>query len=264
MIENEKMYCNNCGTQFEDGQEVCPNCGAAAASEEQSPSVSPFDSPSNNMKGKLPIIIIAAAVVVLIIVIVAIASSGGHEKAVEDMFKYVEKGKSEKLLALNMPKEVYEELIEEEYDMELKDYFEIQDEAWDTLWEGLKDEGKVKLSYEIKKSENINKLDKLEEDMEDYEIEDLDDFIDLMDEEYEDYDFDASKIKKAYAVEIKYTLTVDGDKVTSATGTTIVYKYKSDWYVIETFTPYAIAYSLDGDYEDLMDDLSDVYEDLWD
>ena len=255
------MFCKNCGTQYEDGQAFCPACGSAA----EAPEANAATMESGMKNNKLPIAIIAAAVVVLVIVIIAVASASGPEKAVKKMFKYFEKGNSEKMLALEAPKDVYEEQIDDIYDMDVDEYCEIMDAAYDALWEGLKDEGKVKISYEIKECENVDKLDKLEDDVDEgYDIGDLDDFIDAMDEEFEDYDFDADKIKKAYAVEYKYTVEVDGDK--AAKGSTIVfaYKYKGDWYLTSTLSPYSLLWKLDSDdFEDVIEDVSDELSDLY-
>lgn len=255
------MFCKNCGTQYDDGQAFCPACGSASEASTPSTPAMPAG-PKNN---KLPVVVIAAAAVVLLIIIIAVASASGPEKAVKKMFKYFEKGQTEKMLALESPKEVYEDEIDEIYDMDVDEYCEIMDAAYDALWEGLKEEGKVKVEYEIKNCENVDKLDKLEDDVDDdFDIGDLDDFIDIMDENYEDYDFDADKIKKAYAVEYKYTVYVDGDK--EAKGGTIVfaYKYKGDWYLTSTLSPYSLIYKLDGeDFEEVIEDVGDELKDLY-
>lgn len=255
------MFCNNCGTQFDDSQAFCPNCGTASAPAEQAPVQAPAG--NNNMKDKLPLIIVAAAIIVLVIVIIVIAASGGYKKSVKNMFKYMEKGNTEKLLKLGYPKEIYEELIDEIYDMDVDEYVEAHDAAFEALWEGLEDEGKVKIDYEIKKAENLDKLDDLEDEVYFGEVEDLDDFIDYMDDVYGDYDFDADKIKKAYAVEVKYTIEVDGDKAIKDTEVIVVYKYKGDWYTDTVYDASTLAASLDSDdYEDVIEDVGKELEDV--
>lgn len=254
------MFCNNCGTQFEDNQAFCPNCGTPA--ENGNAAASPADIQANNdLKSKLPLIIGAGAILILVIIILCVALSGGHKKAVKNSFKYFEKGQSEKLAKLEFPKDVWEELLDESFDIDFDEYCEIQDAAFDALWEGLKDEGKVKVSYEIKECENIDKLDKLEDDV---SYDDLDDFIDAMDDNYDDYGFNADKIKKAYVYKVKFVIEVDGDKAVSRTIYPIVYKYKGDWYLSYTLDPSSIISSLDeDDFEDVIKDVYKEYEDLY-
>lgn len=254
------MFCNNCGTQFEDNQAFCPNCGTPA--DNGNAAQSPADIQANNdLKSKLPLLVGAGVILLLVIIILCVALSGGHKKAVKKSFKYFEKGQSEKLAKLELPKSVLEEMLDDTLDIDLDEYCEIQDAAFDALWEGLKDEGKVKVSYEIKNCENIDDLDKLEDDV---VYDDLDDFKDAMDDTYDDYDFDADKIKKAYVYKIKFTIEVDGDKAVSETIYTIAYKYKGDWYLSKTLDALTIAGLLDDDdFEDVIEDVYKEYKDLY-
>lgn len=264
-MKTKKMFCNNCGTQFDDTQAFCPNCGTAVEAANNAASPQPFAPKKGGNSKLIPLIGVAAVAVILIIVIVAIASSGGYKKAIKNQFKYLEKGKVEKLYALTAPEAVREDSVDESYELDLDEYYEIMTAASEAFWEGLKDEGKVKLDYEIKAAENLDDLDELKKDMkDDWEIKDLDDFIDGMDELYEEYDFDADEIKKAYAVEYKYTLEVDGDKAISKKDIAIVYKYEGDWYIYSGLNPLSLAYQLDEeDYEDVIEDVQKELEDLY-
>lgn len=255
--EREKMICSNCGTQYEDGQAFCPNCGTPA--DNPAPAASPLHE-NNDINQKLPVLI-GACVIVLLVLIVLIASlSGGYKKAVKKSFKYFEKGKSEKLLNLTIPKKVREDFIDDMYDTDIDEYAEVYDAAYKAFWDGLKEEGKVKFTYEIKEAENLDKLDKLKDE---FSKMDLDDFKDMMDEAYDDYDFDADKIKKAYGVEVKWKLEVDGDKAANDTEDIIVYKYKGDWYVMSPLDLGDIIGELDyDDYEDVIKDVNDELKEL--
>ena len=70
------------------------------------------------------------------------------------------------MLALEKSEDFYEEEFDEIYNVDVDEYCEIMDAAYDALWEGLQDKSKVKLEYEIKNCENVDKLDKFEDDVE--------------------------------------------------------------------------------------------------
>ncbi|MGN0165752.1 MAG: zinc ribbon domain-containing protein [Lachnospiraceae bacterium] len=261
------MFCKNCGAQFDDSQAFCPSCGTPVAPSAPAGAASQPFTPSKNGNSKLPLVIVAAAVIVVLVIIVAVLTSGGQKKAVKNMFKYLEDGNTAKLLTLEAPKAVAEEMIEEAYDnynVDFEEFVEVYDSAFETFWAGLKDEGKVKVSYEIKNCENLNKLDKLKKDMKDWDIKDLEDFVDNMDDMYGDYDFDADKIKSAYAIEYKYTIEVDKDKAIKGSDLTIAYKYKGDWYLLSTVDLNTLVGSLDDeDYEEVIEDTRDEIKELF-
>lgn len=260
--------CKQCGAQLEDNVLFCDNCGTKQDEEVSGAEAksSPLDgiSQKTGMPSTKIVGIVAVVVVVLIVLLlIKVLFGGGYKGAIKDYYSALQKGNTKKLIKVTYPKDSREDIIDDLWDMDIDDYYDAYDEVYDTFWEGLKDEGKTKLSYEIKTAEKLDKLDDLKSDVKDMNIKDLDDFIDIMDEMYEDYDFDADKIKQCYAVEVKYTLEVDGDKAAKDTSIIFVYKYRGDWYI---FNPYpSLATFLEeldeDDYEDVIEDTFDAIKD---
>ncbi len=256
------MFCKNCGSEFADGEAFCPNCGTAAEGT-QSQAADNAQQEASKSGNYAPIIAIAAVAVVVIIAIIVLMS-GAEKKAVKKYFNAFGKFKTEKLIDMEMPEKVQKESLEDNdyFDIDYDDFVEISVKTGDIVYEGLKDEGKVKFEYEIKKMEDLEDLDKLEDDV---RFEDLDELKDYFDEYYDDYGFDADKIKKAYAAEVKWNFTVDKDKVAKDTSICYVYKYKGDWYVLDGPSFTSVLYQLDeDDFEDLLEDAKDAYEELYD
>lgn len=264
MDGKRKMFCKNCGSEFADGEAFCPNCGTASDNVQSQPANDAQPNAAAPKSNSTAAIIAVAAVAVIIVIALITLLSGGAKKQVKKYFNAFGKFNTEKLLNMELPKDVMKESIEDDdyFDIDYEDFVEIYAEAGDTLYEGLKDEGKVKFEYEIKKMEDLDDLDKLDDDV---IFDDLDELKDEFDDLYDDYDFDADKIKKAYAVEVKWTFTVDKDKVAKDTSICYVYKYKGDWYVYDGPTFLNVLYQLDeDDFEDAMEDAMDVFEELYD
>lgn len=289
--------CNKCGAELEDGVLFCDKCGAKQEDNTSPSEVTPIqpagDSQSSvsftdEVKGKFPvttIIGVAAVAVVAVIVVILICSlvSGGAKSTVKDYMKAFEKGNAKKCLNLTIPKSCQEDYIDEQYNIEVDEYIELQNEVYKAMWDGFKEEGKVKFDYEIKEVERFKKLDKLKDDVKDLlgeKMKDVKDFRDLLednkyDEELEDFDVD--KVKDVYAVELKYVLEVDGDKICKENSAlAIVYKYEGKWYLLNPpivdYTVYS-ALTKDGkwdddkekyvyDMQDVVEDMDKAYEDL--
>jgi hypothetical protein len=276
------MFCKNCGSEIADGEAFCPSCGAATvqpeaaaedvtgAAQAESTEGAEGTTGGKGLKEKLPFLI-ATGVVVVIALIILIACSGGSAKgAVKDYYKALKNGNTKKLVLATYSKDVAEELIDDGYDMTLKEFYSATDDCFDILYKGLKDEGKLKFEYEIKKIENVDKLDKLKSYSKALGVSDLEDFQDNM-EDLEDYGkFDASKIKKAYIAEVKWSVSVGGETLDKNDDYMYIYKYKGDWYIFggpdfsAVFSDVKSANSdkkFDGDFDDVIDDVKDAIDD---
>ncbi|MDD6102178.1 MAG: zinc-ribbon domain-containing protein [Clostridiales bacterium] len=262
------MFCNNCGTQFDDTESFCPNCGTPAQQTEQAApeeATAPAKNASNDIKEKLPLLIGAAAAVIVVILILSALFGGSAKSTIKKYYKAVGKGDQKTISKLMAPEKVREEQVDDAFDCSLKEYYKVYNKAWEALYKGLKKEGKVKFEYEIKNIEDIEKLDKLEDEV--GKIDDLDEFKDMLDDVYDDYDFDYKKIKTCKVAEVKYVLNVDGKKAAKGTYVTFVYKYKGDWYVYCGPGLNSILNQLSksddaDDYEDAVEDARDALEDL--
>ena len=245
------MFCNNCGNQLEEGTMFCQNCGTAVnpegevQTENQEPQQewqapqqewqapqqeNPVDKVRNLLQQNKGIVGIVGVVAVVVILICLLAGGGGYKKAINGYMKAFKACNVKKIVNLTVPKDIQKDYFDEEYDMTKKEYIEETKEDLEDEMEDFKDDdGKIK--WEIKKAENIDKLKKLEDEVEDdWGIGDLDDFRERLEDRYDDYDFDADKVSKAYAVEVKFTVEMDDEKERN-TGIVMVYKYKGSWYV---------------------------------
>lgn len=265
------MFCGNCGSQYNDGDPFCPMCGTPSG-QVGGPANAPVAGAVEKKSNKaLPIILgVVGAVVVVAIVAVLLTTvvGGGYKKAVKNYYTAFSKGDVKALTEATMPSDVAEEMIDDLYDMDLDEYYEYQQDIYDALWNGLEDEGKIKFSYEIKKAENVDKLDKMKKESKLNDVKDLDSFIDVMDDAYDDYGLDADKIKAAYYVESKWTLEVDGKKEANGAILQYVYKYNGKWYVTDGITYNDVTSDLDDDdFEDVIDDVNEAYwdflEEVW-
>ena len=300
------MFCQKCGSQFEDGTAFCPNCGAPVegpqevadavekkaddfgdkAKDVASNVANTAGDAANAVYGKvsnvsdavadkfnldeksrsvLPKIICGVLVIGIILILVALFG-GGAKSSLKKYYKAVGKFDAKTQFNMTFPKSIQKDAIDDAYDMSVKEYLKVVQNAYDELEDGLKEEGKVKFDYEIKKIEKLGKLDKIDEEDLPGEVEDLDDFRDLMDDSdfSEEYDLDAKKIKAAYGAEVKYSLTVDGDKVVKGTDNLIIYKYKGKWYVYSAIETGDFVWDLaeEKDFKDAVEDFSDALEDL--
>lgn len=291
--------CKSCGAELEDDAMFCTSCGAtqeesANQTEEgttSSSAKSVVDGLSEKLSGldtekaksavsdfmkKLPPYapIAAAAGVVAMIALCLIFGSGGYKGAVKDYYKAFRKGNSKKMITLTYPKDSLKEEIEEDADMSPKKYYKALDEIYDVMWDGLKDVGDIEYKYEIKRAEKLGKLNKLKDDVKgDIGGRDLDDFIDFMDDAdlFDEGDFDANKIKKCYAVEVKCKLEVEGEELIDTKDVSYVYKYRGDWYILDKLglsSPATLMFKIsaigDDDFDDVYDDMKDAIGDLLD
>jgi len=276
-LADDAMFCNECGAKLEapKAEEVKTE---AVKTETVSPAIpQPAAAPANSVlegakaqanNANVGIIAVAIVAIIAIIIVVLLLTGGKKaDKVIKDYMAAFEKGNAETLLNLECPKDTQDDYIDDYYDCDVDDYIEAYNAGYKVLWAGLKDEGKLDISYEIKASESLKKLDDLKKDAKSIGIKDFDDFVDLMDDYYDDY-FDAKKIKDAYIVDLKWEVTVDGDKICKESGIVVVFQYSGNWYVLGDLPDFdyimdSIIYDSDlrDDYEDMLDDFSDVYDD---
>lgn len=250
MTSVKSMFCEQCGTQVEDDMLYCQNCGAALKREAEQVSVEEEAKPekvavpkSLNLKewttylqslSQKAMLAVAGGTLAALILVLVLFDCGGYRGVVSSYFNAMKNAKAETIINLRYPEDIrkqYYEEYEELYDMDKKECLKYMEKI---LKSRMKDVDK--LTWEIKTVENLNNLDKLEDEMEAIDVEDLDDFRDRMEEMFEDYDnFDARCISEAYAVKVKVTKVVDGDK-DRTTAMDIIYKYKGKWYMTSGFS----------------------------
>ena len=269
-LPDDAMFCNNCGANLAESAASDPTPAPA-------PAPAPMPAPINNQVlqdaeataknakvGLIAIISAAAVVIVLILIVVCFSMTGGYKGVIKKYMKLVQGANTEALTALEVPNanKVMPEYADDVFDVDYKDLIEVLDAEDTAFWEGMKNEGRIKLTYEIKRAEDIEELDKLEDDS---LYEDLDDFQDMFDDMYDDYDLDCDKIKQVYVCEVKWEFTVDGKKEAKGTSIMYVYKYGSKWYIMSGFDYSHIMADLDrDDFEDVFEDVEDAQEDYYD
>lgn len=275
--------CPKCGVELPDDAAFCNNCGenlaekpadAPAEEKKEEPVVAPVSEnnqvlenakeANKNTKIGLIAVVGVVAILALIVVCVLISSMTGPKAAIKKYMKAFQDGDA-KTLYTDMPEKCLDEYYDDIYEVSFKEYVKAITPVYKEMWSSLKDEGKVKFTYEIKACENVNKLKDLKKDGKKAGIKDLKDLQELLDDEFDDYDLDSKKIKKAYLAEVKWELTVDGDKAIKETETIIVYQYGGKYYVAGGPNYASIRYGLDrNDYDDVIEDIDDALEDFYD
>ena len=238
-------FCNQCGTQLTDEDMFCPSCGtpvvpagepAAQTFEQNEPPryeaepqnpepASYYKEPSKGASfvkglftGKMKWITcgIIAAIVVIIILIAAVGGGIGkpYEAPVRSVMNVVAKkqfNKSGLKTIFNaMPPEVREAVLEQE---DADDFDELYEDSEDSMEDTMDMMEDYKISYEIKKSEQLKKKE-----------------IKAIEERYEDYmDVDLD-INDAYSVKVKMVMNDDGDKEKNTFEVNSI-KVGGKWYI---------------------------------
>ena len=271
-LEDDVVFCNECGTKLDDVKTEAPKNDAPAADNTASPAGNSVLEAAQQTAKNSSIGIIAVAIVALVVVVILIAAlaggGGGAKSAIKGYFAALQKGDTSKLLGYVVPKKGLEDYVDDYYDADLDDYIKAYDELYDTMWAGFKNEGKINLEYEIKTIENIKKLDKLKKEAKAWDVKDLEDFQDMVDDYLDDYGVEGDKVKEVYIAEVKYTLEVDGKKILKDDGIVFIYKYAGNWYMAgglpDAYDILSEIYydsKLEDDFEDVMSDCADVYDD---
>lgn len=211
-------FCANCGAQQPDEANVCGNCGSVLASE----NVETNENPAGNdivakLKPYFPIIGAAVAVLLVVIIIICVAcSGGGYKKAIKNAIDVSYKGKANKIEKL-APKE-YWDYLEDERDFDMEDYVENYEENWEDRVDDLEDEyGKnYKVKFKVTDKDEISdkKLNTLKDNLN------------------EKYDIKRKDVKKAYKLDIEYTIKGREDERDWEAEDAYVVKIGSKWYPI--------------------------------
>ncbi len=210
-------FCQNCGTEIDDNQTVCPNCGAGAedtnATVEQTTTETANDpinsNPTPSAKPVSPKnIAILAGIIAAIVVVIAIISSifgSGWKKPIKNYVKGMEKANSE--MYLSAFPEFYADQVEDIY----------TDESLEKALENYEEEygSKIKMSYKITNKEKIKKDD----------LQKVQKYIKSK------YDTEV-KVSKGYKVRAKLTIKGTEDEDTD-TDTIYVYKIDGKWSYLD-------------------------------
>ena len=258
--------CPKCGVSLVDDALFCNNCGENLTNPSTNDKETVDDNFTNSvleqakkqtsasMVGKLTV---AGAAVVLLLLILLISgiANGGYKGAIKRYINAVQKGNIGTMLSLSIPSKVIDSYIDEITDgsMTRKDLVKTYDNVYSDVLKALKKEqGSLKIKYEIKNAENLDKLDDLKEDT---LYEDTDDFADHMEDEFEG--FDADKVSKAYAVQVKYDVKAGKEEISDGKSIWIVYKYSGKWYIDTSFSFESIIY--DCMYDDRFESTTEAY-----
>lgn len=279
--------CPNCKTNFNDDAEFCNECGAkleAAPAEapveapvaEEAPAETPVASASTSPIANLSAdtkkyIGIGAAAVVVIVLLLCLFGGNSYKSAVKKYYSAVQKGDAKVMMESMIPAKMCKEIYEEEDDTGLSynAYLKGQSNVYAKTIKAIKKEqGAYKVSYEIKKQKDIDDFKK--SDKQEYGFEDLEDIQDRLEDYFDDYGFDGGKVKKAYAVEVKYDVKGGKKNICKGEDKAIVYKYGSNWYVfsLSGFSMDTVIRGLRNSdkFEDSYDayiDAQDEFEDTW-
>ena len=211
-------FCENCGSELNDTDKVCPKCGTAVAEtatqkkdvKEKAKTKPEVESTveagaKDNKKTMILIGGIAAAVIIVLLLIIALCS-GGYKKPVKYYFTGMEKSSSKTYLK-QFPSFMKEDL-EDTYD----------DEALEKMMDSFEKKygDKIKITYKV--------LDKTK-----IEKDDLDDVKDKLENKYDD---EKIKVTDGYEVCVKATIKGSDEKDTSYTSFD-VYKINGKWCMIK-------------------------------
>ncbi len=163
-------FCENCGSELKDTDNVCPNCGAAVTEATKDVKEEVKQTTTTNNAEKVPqnkksfalIGGIAGGVVLLLIIILAICLGGkGYEKPIKNLCKSIEKANTSTFLKVFPDIMVKEEGLKDEIDKD--DMKDLKESLEDTYGKN------VKITYKVKDKEKIDKddLKDLQEELED-------------------------------------------------------------------------------------------------
>ncbi len=241
------MFCKNCGAQNPDGAPYCANCGVALPQPAPNPYGTPMQQPGQNPYGapaqnpytnpnpgyaqpaygapgsyaapmkpqpdKKKLMIIGGIVAAVVIAVIAFFMIGGGspEEPVKALFDGVIDGNTDKVMSA-FPKEMVDAIEDEGYDDELKEELKSSKQI-------LKESG-IKVSYEIKDKDKIDKNDV--KDMEE-------EYRDMMDSEL-GIESDA-EFTEGYTIDVELTAKMAGEEETEDISID-VYKVDGKWCIV--------------------------------
>lgn len=281
-------YCPNCGNQLPDDALFCNACGQKADDSASSQDAN-IDQTSNSVqsvvneqtetfpapKGKKGKVILISVICGLLIAGVAVAIIlinvlGGAKGAVRSIINAAENSDAKKLLNATAPKEILEDYLGFEHDVDVDEFADFFNAELQAFWNIASECGECELECEIKAIEDIEQLKKMKK----YSpVNNLKSFKKIMKQKYADYDFEADDIKECSAARISYTFTVDKKRVDKGNIDILVYKYHGDWFVLNVrdvneaipeplFNPIDMINMLQYDYPEVYEDYSKEYKNI--
>ncbi len=230
--------CEKCGKEIMDDAVVCPDCekiGEKSApiintdelrkrAEDIGSTIKNYDynklvpeAIKEKVPGKyqkfLPFGILALAIAV---VIVLFSMCGSSYKKTLKYAEQIENGKFSNIEKL-APKDVFEDYLDDDMDMDKKEYIEYCEDRYDDIIDSLEDEYGDNIKIDLKIEDKKKLSDKK-----------LDDWREYLDETY---DIPEKKVKKAYKLEIKQTIKGSEDKE-EIDFDLVAVKIGGNWYLL--------------------------------
>lgn len=204
-------FCENCGSELNDTDTQCPNCGAAVTEKtakkevKQTVNNTTKATPSGDKK-TFAIIGIAAAAVILVVLLLAIALGGGYKKPLKSYFNGIQKTNATTYL------KAYPSFMKDD----IEDYYDK--DRLEKMMDSMEDEygDKIKITYKV--------VDKIKMDKDELE--------DVKDDLEDDYEDEKIKVTAGYTVCVKITVKGSDDSETRFT-TFDIYKINGKWCMID-------------------------------
>ena len=214
------MFCGKCGSRIVDGSSSCQECGATVQIPQMQGGQDAVVLADINAKAKyrkIGMIAVAIATAVVLLIALLFCSGRGYKTTVNRFIDSVFDADVKTLIKL-LPKEAVEEIIEDEYYGDKKDFIKDGEKSLKATMEFMKIMygDKVKISHEITKVKDIKD-------------DDLEDLQDAYDDEWD--------IKVSAAKRITVKVTIKGSNEESEEKMEIVVlKIGSSWYIdVESF-----------------------------
>lgn len=214
------MYCSNCGKQISDGVGFCPNCGEKIATHainaSENENMAKYSQQAKMNRKIVHIIVGLIGIVVAIVLLAVVIGNMGYKPIVSKYFKSIENKDS--ALMLSIVSEAWKKNMQEGWYMDEDDLCEIMERH---ISECISDYG---CGNDIKINYRITDVYKPTED-ELYELES--DIYELSG--YYVYDRDDYHLNAAYALEIQYTVTGNGNTTSWTMSSFLVIKENGKW-----------------------------------
>lgn len=211
--DDSAVFCAECGNRFQAAAPVAPAAPAAptapaAYAAPAAPAAATGSKPGFKFDNRMIGIIAVVGVAALALIITCFFIFGGrsYKATVKDYFKAMETADAKLMMEL-LPDDMIKSIMKDE-DMTKKEMTEELQDMLDYMFRGA---DKIKITYEITDTEEVDK----------------DDLKDLKEEYKDEYDI---KVKDAMIVEVEVTVKVDGEKTTEDVDLYLI-KVGGSWYL---------------------------------